>query len=82
MTLPIGKGEQRINAEGVGGEGGGRRVADAELTPAWVDDVLIPLARNSERVAAMARAAAGSAQRHADETMADLVLAAGGERMW
>jgi hypothetical protein len=30
----------------------------------------------------MARAAAGSAQRHADETMADLVLAAWRERMW
>jgi UDP-N-acetylglucosamine--N-acetylmuramyl-(pentapeptide) pyrophosphoryl-undecaprenol N-acetylglucosamine transferase len=82
VPLPIGNGEQRLNAEGVVRAGGGLLVADAELTPAWVDDVLIPLARNSERVAAMARAAAGSAQRHADETMADLVLAAWRERMW
>lgn len=82
VPLPIGNGEQRLNAEGVVRARGGLLVADAELTPAWVDDVLIPLARNSERVAAMARAAAGSAQRHADETMADLVLAAWRERMW
>lgn len=82
VPLPVGNGEQRLNAEPVVRAGGGLLVADAELTPSWVDDVLIPLVRDPERVAAMARAATGVAQRHADEAMADLVLAAYQERMW
>lgn len=80
VPLPVGNGEQRVNAEGVVRVGGGLLVDDGDLSPGWVDDVLIPLVRDDARLAIMAAAAASVGQRNADEAMADLVFAAYRER--
>ena len=51
VPLPIGNGEQRVNAADVVAAGGGVLVDDGEVTPAWVDTRAAPSARR--------RAAAG-----------------------
>jgi len=73
VPLPIGNGEQRLNAADVVGAGGGLLVEDAALTPAWIDSTLLPLLGDDERVEAMARASAAAGERGADELLADLV---------
>jgi UDP-N-acetylglucosamine--N-acetylmuramyl-(pentapeptide) pyrophosphoryl-undecaprenol N-acetylglucosamine transferase len=73
VPLPIGNGEQRLNAVDVVAAGGGLLVEDAALTPEWLEANVIPLATNRERIAAMSRAAAGLGERAADEALADLV---------
>jgi UDP-N-acetylglucosamine--N-acetylmuramyl-(pentapeptide) pyrophosphoryl-undecaprenol N-acetylglucosamine transferase len=87
VPLPIGNGEQRLNATPVVAAGGGVMVDDADLSPAWVREVLLPLALDSERLARMGQAAAAFGRRDADEALAALVFeaarrleqAAGGE---
>jgi len=59
VPLPIGNGEQRLNAEPVVEAGGALLVPDAELTAEWLRAHVIPLIRDPERLAAMARAARG-----------------------
>ncbi len=73
VPLPIGNGEQRLNATDVVAAGGGVLVDDAELTPSWVTEGLVPLAADGDRLDAMARAAASVGQRDADDRLADLV---------
>ena len=83
VPLPIGNGEQRLNAADVVDAGGGLLVEDAEVDPAWVADSAVPLLRDAERLQAMSAAAASVGHRHADETLADLVTTAwveGGRR--
>ena len=65
--------EQRFNAADVVGAGGGLLVDDADLTPEWLDQNLLPLLRDRDRLEAMARAAASEGERGADELLADLV---------
>jgi UDP-N-acetylglucosamine--N-acetylmuramyl-(pentapeptide) pyrophosphoryl-undecaprenol N-acetylglucosamine transferase len=76
VPLPVGNGEQRLNAEPVVVAGGGLLVDDAACTPSWVRDVVVPLARDRDRLAAMGAAAATLGRRDADERLADLVLEA------
>jgi UDP-N-acetylglucosamine--N-acetylmuramyl-(pentapeptide) pyrophosphoryl-undecaprenol N-acetylglucosamine transferase len=76
VPLPIGNGEQRLNAATVVAAGGGLLVDDADATPQWVDDVVRPLALDEARLAAMAAAAASVGERDGDELLADLVVAA------
>ena len=73
VPLPIGNGEQRLNAADVVGAGGGLLVEDAALTPGWIDSTLLPLLGDGERVEGMARASAAAGERGADELLADLV---------
>ncbi|MBB2987133.1 undecaprenyldiphospho-muramoylpentapeptide beta-N-acetylglucosaminyltransferase [Terracoccus luteus] len=73
VPLPIGNGEQRLNAADVVTGGGGLLVEDAQLTPDWVDSVLVPLATDGDRLTRMARAAASLGEPRADELLADLV---------
>ena len=80
VPLPIGKGEQRLNAEPVVRAGGGLLVADADCTSSWVADTLLPLLRDPAGLAAMGAAAAALGRRDADERLADLVLSALGDR--
>ena len=82
VPLPIGNGEQRLNADPVVRVGGGLMVADAECTPAWVEATVLPLLLDPGRRSAMSAAAAALGRRDADETLADLVLsvAAGARR--
>jgi UDP-N-acetylglucosamine--N-acetylmuramyl-(pentapeptide) pyrophosphoryl-undecaprenol N-acetylglucosamine transferase len=76
VPLPIGNGEQRLNAEPVVTAGGGLLVDDADCTPEWVRTVLLPLLADRPALAAMGQAAGALGQPHADERLADLVEAA------
>ncbi len=76
VPLPIGNGEQRLNASVVVAAGGGILVDDADLTPAWVGRRLVGLMLDPGRVEAMATAAASVGERDGDERLADLVEAA------
>ena len=74
VPLPIGNGEQALNAQPVVDAGGALLVADADLTPAWVAEHVPALAVDTERLAAMSRAAAGLIPKDADEILAAIVL--------
>lgn len=79
VPLPIGNGEQALNARPVVDAGGGLLVADAAFTPEWVRAHVPGLLRDEVRLAAMSRAAAGVMALDADEKLADLVEAAAAE---
>ena len=73
VPLPIGNGEQRLNAADVVSAGGGVLVDDADLTPEWVEANIVPLITDATRLATMASAAGALGERAADEALADLV---------
>lgn len=68
-----GNGEQRFNAAGVVSAGGALLVEDAELTPAWVRDTLIPLVGDEARLASMASRARGAGSLDGTERLLALV---------
>ena len=76
VPLPIGNGEQRLNAAGVVAAGGGLLVEDADVDPGWVAREVVPLLQDAERIREMSRAAASVGHRDADETLADMVTTA------
>lgn len=80
VPLPIGNGEQALNARPVIEAGGGLLVADADLTPTWVREHVPGLLADPDRLARMGAAAAGIVPLDADDKLARLVLdaAAGG----
>ncbi len=78
VPLPIGNGEQRLNAADVVDGGGGILVADDDFTPDWVLTHLVPLVTDPERLVAMGRSAADHGVRDGAARLADLVLVAAG----
>jgi len=72
--LPHGNGEQRKNAVPIEQVGGGIIVDDAQLSPAWITETLLPVLLDPELVAAMSQAAAGAGRRDADRWLAAEVL--------
>ncbi|PFG42851.1 UDP-N-acetylglucosamine-N-acetylmuramylpentapeptide N-acetylglucosamine transferase [Isoptericola jiangsuensis] len=78
VPLPVGNGEQRLNATGVVEAGGGLLVDDVDLTPRWVAAQVPALLRDDARLAAMAAAARGAGVRDAAARMADMVAGAAG----
>ncbi len=76
VPLPIGNGEQAVNAAAVVAAGGAVLVDDAAFTPDWARTELPSLLRDADRLTAMSRAAAGLIPRDADELLADMILAA------
>ncbi|WP_427008098.1 UDP-N-acetylglucosamine--N-acetylmuramyl-(pentapeptide) pyrophosphoryl-undecaprenol N-acetylglucosamine transferase [Pseudarthrobacter sp. H2] len=76
VPLPIGNGEQALNAAGLVAAGGALIVADSAFTPGWVREHIIPLLRDHERLARMAASSEHLGIRDADRRMADLVLEA------
>ena len=80
VPLPIGNGEQRLNASPVVDAGGGVLVDDARCTPEWVREVVVPLVLDAGRLERMGRAAAALGRSDADERLADLVLEAAADR--
>ncbi|WP_214108212.1 undecaprenyldiphospho-muramoylpentapeptide beta-N-acetylglucosaminyltransferase [Acrocarpospora catenulata] len=74
VPLPHGNGEQRLNAAPIVEAGGGLMVEDAELTPEWIINTLVPILHNPEKVARMSEASARMGRRDADVTLARKVL--------
>ncbi|MCF3140027.1 undecaprenyldiphospho-muramoylpentapeptide beta-N-acetylglucosaminyltransferase [Paenarthrobacter sp. AR 02] len=76
VPLPIGNGEQALNAAPLVDAGGALLVDDKDLSPAWLETELIPLLSDPARLSDMARKSEALGIRNADQRMADLVLEA------
>ena len=74
VPLPIGNGEQRLNALPVVDAGGGMLVDDADLTPGFVAGEVVRLITDGPRLAAMTAAAAAVGHRDAARRVAEVVL--------
>jgi UDP-N-acetylglucosamine--N-acetylmuramyl-(pentapeptide) pyrophosphoryl-undecaprenol N-acetylglucosamine transferase len=74
VPLPIGNGEQRRNALPVVEAGGGMLVEDADLSPAWISEHLVPLLSDPSALAGYSAHAAATGVPDADERLADIVL--------
>jgi UDP-N-acetylglucosamine--N-acetylmuramyl-(pentapeptide) pyrophosphoryl-undecaprenol N-acetylglucosamine transferase len=77
VPLPIGNGEQALNARPVVDAGGGLIVDDGALTPEWVEATIPGLLHDADHLAAMGAAARGVVPLDADEKLARMVLDAG-----
>lgn len=76
VPLPIGNGEQALNAAPLVRAGGGLLVDDADFDPAYIRATVLPLLADPVRLAAMGTAAASLGHRDADEALAEFVLRA------
>ncbi len=76
VPLPIGNGEQRLNARPVVDAGGGLLIDDADLTAEWLVDSAGSLLHDEGRLSGMGAAAARFGERDADEQLARAVEAA------
>ena len=74
IPLPIGNGEQSLNAQPVVDAGGAVMVSDSEFTPGFVSSVLLPIVRSKEVLVNMAQASAGLGHKKSASDLADLVL--------
>ena len=74
VPLPIGNGEQRLNALPIVRRGGGMLVDNADLTPEWIRDTLLPVLVNIDQVADMSEAAASLGRGDADRRLAEAVI--------
>ena len=74
VPLPIGNGEQRLNALPVVNAGGGLLVDDADLTPEFVGDTVARLLGDGPRLTAMTAAAAMAGHRDAAQRVAEVAL--------
>ena len=74
VPLPHGNGEQRLNAAPIEEVGGGIIIDDAQLSPEWIADTLLPVLLDPELVAAMSQAAAKAGRRDADRQLAAEVI--------
>ena len=73
VPLAIGNGEQRLNARDVAEAGGALVVENAEFTPRWILDHLVPLLEDRARIAGMAARALPIGVLDGADRMADLV---------
>jgi UDP-N-acetylglucosamine--N-acetylmuramyl-(pentapeptide) pyrophosphoryl-undecaprenol N-acetylglucosamine transferase len=82
VPLPIGNGEQRLNAAPAVQAGAALLVDDADLSTAWITTSLLPVLSDPARLAAMAagsaRAAARTGHREAADALVHLITAAAG----
>lgn len=76
VPLPIGNGEQRLNALPVVEAGGGLLVDDADLTAEWLVDSAASVLHDEGRLTAMGSTASRLGVRDADEQLARAVLTA------
>jgi UDP-N-acetylglucosamine--N-acetylmuramyl-(pentapeptide) pyrophosphoryl-undecaprenol N-acetylglucosamine transferase len=76
VPLPIGNGEQRLNALPVVTAGGGLIVDDAKITAEWLTEVAAGVLEDGERLHAMGAAAYEHGVRDADEQLARIVVQA------
>ncbi|MFB8767519.1 undecaprenyldiphospho-muramoylpentapeptide beta-N-acetylglucosaminyltransferase [Nocardiopsis alba] len=75
VPLAIGNGEQTMNAEPIVKAGGGVMVDNAELSPEWIAQRLIPLLTDTDRIVSMSEAASRMGRRDADMELAREVMA-------
>ncbi|MEY9863067.1 UDP-N-acetylglucosamine--N-acetylmuramyl-(pentapeptide) pyrophosphoryl-undecaprenol N-acetylglucosamine transferase [Catenulispora sp. GAS73] len=78
VPLPVGNGEQRLNAAPVVEAGGGLLIDDSALTPEWFAANVVPLLLDGARLETMSAAARRFGIRDADVKIVDLVFAAAG----
>ncbi|MFD1504114.1 undecaprenyldiphospho-muramoylpentapeptide beta-N-acetylglucosaminyltransferase [Georgenia yuyongxinii] len=78
VPLPVGNGEQRLNAADVVAAGGGVLVADADLDAAWVSGHVPALLADREALARMGAAAAGAGPGDGADRLAAIVAEAAG----
>ncbi len=74
VPLPIGNGEQALNAAAVVEAGGGLLVDDSAFTAEWVSRHLPPLLTDQTRLAKMGAAADRLIRRDADDVLAGLII--------
>jgi UDP-N-acetylglucosamine--N-acetylmuramyl-(pentapeptide) pyrophosphoryl-undecaprenol N-acetylglucosamine transferase len=74
VPLPIGNGEQRLNALPVVNAGGGLVVDDADLSPAFVSDTVADLLNDTGRLQMMTAGAALAGHRDAAQKVAEVAL--------
>ncbi|MFF5791361.1 undecaprenyldiphospho-muramoylpentapeptide beta-N-acetylglucosaminyltransferase [Paeniglutamicibacter sp. NPDC012692] len=74
VPLPIGNGEQRLNAADLVAAGGALLVADAEFTPEYVASTVIPLLLDQDELEQMGKAASSQGRSDAAEAMAAMIL--------
>jgi UDP-N-acetylglucosamine--N-acetylmuramyl-(pentapeptide) pyrophosphoryl-undecaprenol N-acetylglucosamine transferase len=74
VPLPIGNGEQALNARPVVDAGGALLVSDADFTTDWVLATIPGLVADAPRLAAMSAAASALIPRDADEKLARMIL--------
>jgi UDP-N-acetylglucosamine--N-acetylmuramyl-(pentapeptide) pyrophosphoryl-undecaprenol N-acetylglucosamine transferase len=74
VPLPIGNGEQALNAKPVVDAGGGLLVSDEALTADWVAANVPGLLTDPDRLATMGSAAADLIPLDADEKLARIIL--------
>jgi UDP-N-acetylglucosamine--N-acetylmuramyl-(pentapeptide) pyrophosphoryl-undecaprenol N-acetylglucosamine transferase len=74
VPLPIGNGEQRLNALPVVNAGGGLMVDDADLTPSYLADTVAGLLDDVGRLQSMTAAAALAGHRDAAQRVAEVAL--------
>src|SRR6202035_2372299 len=75
VPLPIGNGEQRLNALPIVQRGGGMLVTDADLPAEWIRNTLLPVLVNIDQVADMSEAAHSLGRGDADRRLAEAVIA-------
>ncbi len=73
VPLPIGNGEQALNAQPTVDAGGGLLVQDAALDADFVTSTVLPLLLDPVRLAQMSLAATGLGHRSADEVLAEII---------
>lgn len=81
VPLPIGNGEQALNAHPVVHAGGALLIDDDAMTSAWIDQAVVPLVQDTEHLAAMSAAARDLVPRDADVALARMVVAAAGRQL-
>ncbi|CAB4857362.1 unannotated protein [freshwater metagenome] len=74
VPLPIGNGEQKWNAESLTTAGAALVIDDASFTASAVRQRIVPLMKDSQRIATMGAAAATLGRRRADQVFARFIL--------
>jgi UDP-N-acetylglucosamine--N-acetylmuramyl-(pentapeptide) pyrophosphoryl-undecaprenol N-acetylglucosamine transferase len=74
VPLPIGNGEQALNAAGLVAAGGALIVDDKTFSVDWIRANIIPLLQDKDRLARMAANSEHLGIRNADRKMADLIF--------
>lgn len=78
VPLPIGNGEQDLNARPIVAAGGALLVADAAFTREWIEANVPGLVNDADRLERMSAAASGLIPRDADEKLARIIIECAG----